>query len=96
MEPKNTVMKKEIDDTKIIVHAYSVAQSCPTLVTSWTEANQTLLSMGFSRQEYWSKLPCPPPGYLPDPGIEPTSLVSPALKAGSLPLAGTSVLYFQQ
>ena len=37
--------------------------------------------MGFSRHEYWSGLSCPPPGDLPDPGIEPTSLMSPALKA---------------
>ena len=44
--------------------------------TLWTVA---LLSMGFSRQEYWSGLPCPPPGDLPDPGIELTSPVSPAL-----------------
>jgi len=47
--------------------------------TSWTVAPQALLSMGFSRQEYWSGLPCPPPGDLPDPGIEPVSLPSPAL-----------------
>ena len=38
--------------------------------------------MGFSRQEYWSGLPCPPPGDLPDPGIELTSLKSPALAGG--------------
>ena len=38
--------------------------------------------MGFSRQEYWSGLPCPPPGNLPDPGIEPLSPVSPALAGG--------------
>ena len=37
------------------------------------------LSMGFSRQEYWSGLPCPPPGHIPKPGIAPTSLMSPAL-----------------
>ena len=37
---------------------------------------QASLSMGFSRQEYWSGLPCPPPGDLPDPGIKPTSLIS--------------------
>ena len=37
----------------------------------WTRARQAPLSMGFSRQEYWSGLPCPPPGDLPDPGIEP-------------------------
>ena len=40
--------------------------------------------MGFSRQEYWSELPFPPPGDLPDPGVEPESLVSPALQADSL------------
>ena len=45
--------------------------------TLWTR--QGPLSLGFSRQEYWSGLPCPPPGDLPDPGIEPTSLLSPAL-----------------
>ena len=38
--------------------------------------------MGFSRQEYWSELPHPPPGDLPDPGIEPTSLKSPLLAGG--------------
>ena len=48
-----------------------------------TVARQAPLSMGFSRQEHWSGLPCPPPGGLPDPGMEPTSLVSPAL-AGRL------------
>ena len=42
--------------------------------TPWTVARQAPLSMGFSRQEYWSGLPCPPPGDLPDPGIEPASL----------------------
>jgi len=38
--------------------------------------------MGFSRQEYWSGLPCPPPGELPDPGIKPMSLTPPALAVG--------------
>ena len=42
--------------------------------------------MGFSRQEHWSGLPCPPPGDLPDPGVEPMSLMSPALAGGFLPL----------
>ena len=41
--------------------------------TLWTVAHQALLSMGFSRQEYWSGLPFPSPGDLPDPGIEPRS-----------------------
>ena len=49
---------------------------------SWTVACQSPLSMGFSRQEYWSGLPCPPPGDLLDPGIEPGSLESPALAGG--------------
>ena len=53
------------------------------LVTLWTRAHQAPLSMGFSRQEYWSGLPYPPPGDLPYPGIEPASLTSPAL-AGRL------------
>ena len=47
--------------------------------TLWTVAHQAPLSMGFSRQEYWIELPCPPPGDLPDPRIKPMSLVSPAL-----------------
>ena len=51
-------------------------------VTIWTITLQTLLSRGFFRQEYWSGLPFPTPGGLPDPGIEPTSLVSPALADG--------------
>ena len=44
--------------------------------TPWTAAHQAPLSMGFSRQEYWSGLPFPPPGDLPDPGIKPESQVS--------------------
>ena len=50
-----------------------VSQLCPTLVTSWTVAYQAPLSMGFSRQEYWSGVPLPSPGDLPNPGIEPRS-----------------------
>ena len=57
-------------------------QSCPTLCTPWTVTHQAPLSKGFSRQEYWSGLPCPSPGNLPNPGIEP---VSPALQANSSP-----------
>ena len=52
--------------------------------TPGTVAHQAPLSMGFSRQEYWSGLPLPPPGDLPDPGIEPVSLASPALAGGFL------------
>ena len=57
--------------------------SCVQLFsTPWTVAYQASPSMGFSRQEYWSGLPFPSPGDLPDPGIEPGS---PALQADSLP-----------
>ena len=48
-------------------------------VTPWTATCQASLSMGFSRQEYWSGLPYPPPEDLPDPGNEPASLKSPTL-----------------
>ena len=53
-------------------------------VTLWTIACQAPLSMGFSMQDYWSGLPFPTPGNLPNPRIESTSLVSPALQAHSL------------
>ena len=55
-------------------------------VTPQTAACQAPLSMGFSRQECWSGVPCFPPGYFPDPGIERRSLTSPAWQVGSLPL----------
>ena len=50
--------------------------------TPWTVAHQTPLSIGFSRQVYWSGLPFPPTGDLPDQGLEPVSLMSPALTGG--------------
>ena len=59
--------------------------SCICLfVTPWTIACQAPLSMGFPRQEYWSGLPCSPPGDLPDPRIKSMSTVVPALQADSL------------
>ena len=54
-------------------------QLCLALVTLWTIAYKAPLSMGFSKQEYWSGLSSPPPGDLPNPGIEPGSLISLAL-----------------
>ena len=51
-------------------------------VILWTVACQAPLSMGFPRQEYWRELSCPPPGDLPDPGIKPEFLMSPALAGG--------------
>ena len=62
--------------------ALSVLYSCSTLCNPWTIACQAPLSVRFSRQEYWSGLPCPPSGNLPDPGIKPTFPVSPALAGG--------------
>ena len=59
-----------------------VTKSCLTLVTPWTVALQAPLSMGFSRQEYWSGLPFPSLGDLSNPGIEPVSLTSPTLTGG--------------
>ena len=50
--------------------------------TLWTVAHHAPMSMGFSKQEYWSGLPCPPPGDLPNPAIKPTSLMPPALAGG--------------
>ena len=61
-----------------------VTQLCPTLCDPRTVAHQAPLSMGFSRQEYWSKQPFPSPGDIPDPEIEPRS---PTLQADSLPLS---------
>ena len=58
-----------------------VAKPCMTLVTPWTVAPQAALSIGFSRQEFWSMLPFPSPGDLPNPKIEPGS---PALQADDL------------
>ena len=62
-----------------------VCQGC--ILTLRTIVHQAPLSMGFSRREYWSGLPGPPPGALPNPGIEHVSLAPPALQADSLPLS---------
>ena len=66
----------------LFVCVYSVAHSCPTLYNPMTVVCQAPQCMGFSRQEYWSWLPFPLPGDLPNPGIEPTSLSPPALTGG--------------
>ena len=64
-------------------------QSCPTLATPWAVVHQTPLSMGFFRQEYQNGLPCPAPGDFPNPGIEPTSLPSPAMAGGFFTTSAT-------
>ena len=63
-------------------------QSCLTL-TLWTVACQAPLPTGFSREEYWNGLLCTSPADLPDPGIEPTSLESPALAEGFFTIRAT-------
>ena len=68
-------------------HTHVCMLSCFRLFeTLWTLARQAPLSMGFSRQEYWSVLPRPPPGDLPDPGLEPRF---PRLQADCLPCEST-------
>ena len=80
------VNKKALNDK---VHECMLSRFCRVqlCVTPWTVAHQAPLSVGFSKQEYWSGLPCPPPGDLPNPGIEPATLTSLHWQAGSLPLA---------
>ena len=60
-----------------------------SFATPWTVARQASLPMEFSRQEYWSGQPFPYPGALPDPGMEPRSLASPALADGFLTTSAT-------
>ena len=76
---------------KIIIYvSYAHVLGCIQLfVTLWTVAYQVPLSMEFSRQEYWSRLPFPIPGYLPHPRIKPKSLVSSALAGRFFPTDNT-------
>ena len=68
------MLKESIEEVKSLCHVQLFA-------TLWTVARQSPLSMGFSRQKYWSGLPFPSPGDLPNPGIKPGS---PALQADAL------------
>ena len=72
------------------------AQLLGLLVTPWTVACQAPLTMGFPRQEYWSGLPFPSPGYLPDRRIEPMSLTSPALADGLFTIEPISIYIFKK
>ena len=71
-----------------VLSLFSRVWLCETL---WTVACQAPQSVGFSRQVYWNWLPCPPPADLPDPGIEPMSLTSPALAGGFFNTGATCV-----
>ena len=77
-----TTMVRKYEDISF-VSVLCCAESCLTLRNPMDYiAHQSPLSVGFFRREYWSGLPCPPPGDLPDPGIKPAS---PALQADSSP-----------
>ena len=69
---------------KVLACVHSCFSCARLSVTLWTIAHQVPLSMGLSRHEYWSGLPCPPPRDLPNPEIKPVSLTSPALTGGFL------------
>ena len=73
-----------------MTHAKSLSR-VRLFATPWTVARRGPLSMGFSRQEYWSGLACPPPGDLPIPGMEPVSLTSPAMAGGLFTSSITSL-----
>jgi len=68
----------------------SAALEVGSIEVTFSDYNQASLSMGFSRQKYWSGLPCPLPGDLPDPEIEPTPLTSPALAGGLFTTGATT------
>ena len=78
--------------SSIPVHAFQVASAMSDSATLWTIAHWAPLSMGFSRQDRWDGLLCPPPADLPDPEIEPTSLTPPALEGTSFNTSTTCEL----
>ena len=80
------VLENELKKNIIIINSKSewALSHVRLFVTLWTVANEAPLSMGLPRQEYWSGLPFPSPGDLPNPGLKPES---PALQANSSPLS---------
>ena len=72
----------------VCMHAHSLSH-VQLFATLWIVAFQAPLSMGFSRQEYWTGLPCPPPGDLLDPGVKPKSLPSPTWEGGFFTTSAT-------
>ena len=71
----------------LVLRMMSCFSHVQLFATLWTVACQAPLSVGFSRQEYWSELPCPPPGDLPNLGIKPASPAAPALQVDSLSMS---------
>ena len=84
-------LSSRVSTLSVLSHFSSVR----LFATLWTVACHAPLSVGFSRQIYWSGLPCPSPGALPDPGIECESLASPALAGGFFTTStrGTKIPY---
>ena len=83
--PSPLVLYLEGELIKRYLQSACIPSHVQLFATLWTGAHHAPLSLGFFRQEYWSRLPFPPPGDLPNPGIEPLSPASPALQADSLP-----------
>ena len=75
-------LANQLSQTRVCVCVLSCFSRVRLFAAPRTIIHQASLSMGFSRQEYWSRLPFPPPGYLPYPWMEPTSFTSPALAGG--------------
>ena len=80
--PWQTVPLVQVPAVRSFYYVHTCLQSCRLFATPWTAPCQAPLFLGFSRQEYWSGLPCLSPGDLPDPGA---GLGSPTLQADSLP-----------
>ena len=81
----NAVLVSAVQQSELVTCVWlSHCRRVRLFAASWTVTHQAPLSTGRSRQEYYSGLPCPSPGNLPDPGIKPTSPVSPTLQADSL------------
>ena len=83
------IVVKMVGERLTLVCVISPFGHVQLFATSYTVAHQAPLSMGFSRQEYWSGLLCPPPGDLPNPRIEPVSLMSPVLTSGFFTTSAT-------
>ena len=84
---------REASGANISMHVVlSCISHIQLFVTLWTIAYQVPLSMGFSRKECWSGLPCPPSGGLPNPGMEPMGLLSPALAGRFFTTSATNIL----
>ena len=81
IEPKELLSFSD-QEVPVCVCLLSCFSNVQLYATLWTATHRAPLSMGFSRQEYWSRLPCPPPEDLPNPGTEPASS---ALQVASLP-----------